>query len=63
MICITGVGECDGCGRCHREPESPVCPVCGQECETLYRTRADEIVGCENCVEALDAWENQSMED
>lgn len=40
------------------EPEeNPRCPCCGEECETLYRDRAWRIVGCENCMETLDAWE------
>lgn len=40
------------------EPEAaPCCPCCGEECETLYRDRAWRIVGCENCMETLDAWE------
>ena len=35
-------------------PEDPprrTCPVCGEECETLYRRPYGEILGCENCVE------------
>lgn len=36
----------------------PVCPVCGQECETVYRdVRTLEIFGCDVCVEEKDAWE------
>ena len=39
------------------EPEAaPCCPCCGEECETLYRDRAGLIVGCENCMETLDAF-------
>ena len=60
MICISGVRECDGCGRCFPDPPEPVCPVCGKECETLYQTKADGIIGCEGCVTAIDAWEYQS---
>lgn len=38
------------------EPEAmPKCPCCGWECNTLYRARGGEIVGCENCVDTLDA--------
>ena len=35
----------------------PHCPVCGQECEVLYRNRYGEIIGCDDCIDALDAWE------
>lgn len=40
--------------------KNPVCPVCGEECETLYQRhtmRSSEIVGCDNCLDTLDAWE------
>ena len=42
------------------EPEEgrmPLCPVCGQECEWVFRDDAGTIVGCDNCLEELDAWE------
>ena len=46
------------------EPEAaPCCPCCGEECETLYRDRAGLIVGCENCMETLDAWEHRDLAD
>lgn len=35
----------------------PICPVCGEECETLYRDSNGEYVGCDVCVEVKDAWE------
>ncbi len=40
-------------------PEAPVprCPVCGEECHTMYRGIYGDISGCDGCVEALDAWE------
>ena len=40
--------------------KNPVCPVCGGESETLYQRhtmRSSEIVGCDNCIDTLDAWE------
>ncbi len=38
----------------------PLCPVCGQECETAYVSRTDgEPLGCENCLTEQDAWENE----
>ena len=39
------------------EPPAPTCPVCGQECEVLYKNRYGEIIGCDDCIDALDAWE------
>lgn len=35
----------------------PHCPVCGEECETLYKDRFGAIVGCDVCIEELDAWD------
>ena len=34
----------------------PHCPVCGDECETIYK-QGSEILGCENCIAADNAWE------
>lgn len=48
------------------EPEKdgvPRCPCCGWECITLYRGRGGEIVGCENCIDALDAVDNRHLAD
>ena len=33
------------------------CPVCGSECNLFYQNEDNEIVGCENCVHEIDAWE------
>lgn len=42
----------------------PVCPVCGQEADDICRnTDNGEIVGCDNCIERLSAWDAQEMED
>jgi len=40
-------------------PEGPVphCPVCGEWCDRIYRNGAGEIVGCDVCLEDLDAWD------
>ena len=41
-----------------KEPVSPHCPICGEECETIYRERYGGLyVGCNVCVETKDAWE------
>lgn len=39
-----------------KEPPQPICPVCGDECGTLY-INDGQIVGCENCIETRDAWD------
>jgi len=40
-----------------KEPEAVLCPLCGGECETIFRTKKDhEIVGCDLCVESIDPW-------
>lgn len=40
-----------------KEPIYPRCPVCGEECETVYRNIYLDIVGCDVCLESKDAWE------
>lgn len=37
----------------------PVCPVCGEETDTYYKNENGEIVGCDNCITAVDAWEER----
>ena len=40
----------------YREPKPlPTCPECGEECQKLYRDSTGCIIGCENCVDELDA--------
>ena len=39
------------------EPEPPICPVCDKETDTFYRDRYKEIIGCDECVSTVDAWE------
>lgn len=41
----------------HEEETAPICPICGEECDTYYFSAENEIIGCDNCVEARDAWE------
>lgn len=38
------------------EAEPICCPLCGEECETFYRADG-EIVGCDMCIEAVEAYE------
>lgn len=35
----------------------PHCPVCGEWCDTIYKDRNREVVGCENCINTNDAWD------
>lgn len=39
------------------DPIWPTCPVCGKECETIYMDKSQYALGCNLCVEAVDAWE------
>lgn len=44
-----------------KEPEPPICLLCGKECEKLYKSReTGEIVGCDLCIEELEPWEAQN---
>lgn len=37
--------------------DDPVkCPVCGQECETLYCANDGDVFGCDQCVDEIEAW-------
>lgn len=42
------------------EDEPPRCPVCGGECETVYKNEHGEIVGCDECLTAFDAYEESA---
>lgn len=49
--------------RKRKAPEDydvPICPVCGEECDTFYK-QGGIILGCDECVEYVNAW--QEMED
>lgn len=39
------------------EFKAPVCPMCGEETDTLMKTTVGEIVGCDQCVKLVDAWD------
>lgn len=45
------------------EPKWPTCPVCGKECDIIYHDRSGYALGCDCCVQAVDAWEYQMEED
>ena len=42
---------------------SVFCPVCGEECEFIFKKDGD-VIGCENCVEQISAdyWHNEEEE-
>lgn len=40
-----------------KDYDMPECPVCGEETDTYYKNENGEIVGCDNCNTAVDAWE------
>lgn len=41
-----------------KEPDPPLCPFCGGECETIYRRKEDrEVVGCDLCIQIIEPWE------
>lgn len=37
--------------------DNPICPVCGEECETVYTDINAEVCGCNNCITGYDAWD------
>lgn len=39
-----------------REPEYPHCPLCGAECEEIYKA-GDMTVGCDSCLRKVNAWQ------
>lgn len=36
---------------------APVCPICREECDTIYTDVTGNVIGCENCVSRNDAWD------
>lgn len=57
FACVTSGRECTGCMACQPESEAPVCPVCGKESDVFYLDKANDIIGCDECIAAQDAWE------
>ena len=44
------------------DEEAVNCPVCGAECDTVYRKLDGEIVGCDVCVYPVDAYDWKNAE-
>lgn len=44
-------------GYPYDEPECPRCPVCERETDTFYKNEYGDIVGCDECIRRVDAWE------
>lgn len=40
-----------------RDTEFPRCPVCGNECDTVYRDIYGDVFACDECVTSKSAWE------
>lgn len=45
------------------EPRVYYCPVCGEECHTLYTNGFGEIVACNDCLGSVDAADYFDEED
>ncbi len=39
------------------ESPYPRCPICGEECDTIFKAQNQNAVGCDNCINRIDAWE------
>ena len=33
------------------------CPECGEDCDIIYMDDNNNVLGCDNCVRALESWE------
>ena len=33
------------------------CPICGDACDTIYKDRWGNILGCDQCITPMNAWE------
>jgi len=50
-------------GYPHKMPHVPVCPVCGEECSTIYIDYYGTAVGCEECIGTADAYDYYESEE
>ena len=41
------------------EPKYPRCPVCGEECDTVYKDIYGDVFGCDECVKTKSAWDEE----
>lgn len=55
-----GVARCL-CSGYARLVKFPKCPECGHETDRFYKCDGD-IIGCDNCVKEVDAWEETDEE-
>lgn len=39
------------------EPKFPRCPECNEEADTFFQNKDGYVIGCENCIVPIDAWE------
>ena len=42
--------------------ETPICPICGEECETIYFGPHGNVFACNKCIQEQDAgewWEEE----
>lgn len=39
--------------------DQPICPVCGEECETIYADMYGNVFACDQCLIEQDAWQWQ----
>ena len=38
--------------------DDPVhCPICGEECDTIFSDKYGNVFACENCLYKQDAWD------
>lgn len=52
------IARCLCTGYAHPIQETPRCPFCNAEVDSYLKSKiSGEIVGCENCVPSVDAWE------
>ena len=40
----------------------PVCPICGEDCTTVYMDMTGEVFACNWCLKEQDAWDWQQEE-
>lgn len=44
-------------GYPHKMPPVPRCPICNEECSTIYIDYYGNAAGCEECIGTADAYE------